>query len=78
MVRVLRAGKGGSVIYVNSVFLLMTVIHEFGVMEVRVTIGGGVREVRVGIDMNSSCASLSCHLNSVDVTSRNSPVLPVS
>jgi len=31
--------------------------------EVRVTILGGVREVRVGIGvMNSSCASISCHL----------------
>jgi len=31
-----------SVIYMSSVFLLRTVIHELGVMEVRVTVGGGV------------------------------------
>jgi len=45
------------------------------VREVRVMILDDVREVRVGIDdMNSSCASLSCHLISVGITFRNSPV----
>jgi len=40
-----------------------TVIHEFGVREVRVTIRCGVREVCVGIGvMDSNCSSLSCHL----------------
>jgi len=44
--------------------------------EVRVTVRDGVREVCVGIGgMNSSCASISCHLNSVDTTFRNSTVL---
>jgi len=49
---------------VNSVFLLITVIHEFGVIvstcyDLRWVFG----EVYVGIGVvDSSCASLSCHL----------------
>jgi len=46
-VRVLRAGKGGSVIYVNYVFLLRVVIHELGVREVRVTILGNLTSMGV-------------------------------
>jgi len=58
------------------VFLHRTVIHEFGVREVRVTDRRWYSEVRLGIGvMHSSCASLSCHLNTVDVTFWNSPVM---
>jgi len=62
-VQVLRAEKVVSVIYMNSVFLLRQVIHELGARGSKRYDRGGILEVHVGIRvMNSSCASVSCHL----------------